>query len=165
MHNIAWAAGLFEGEGTFGVYGNGRKARNVVSLSIVMTDEDVIRNFAAVVENADAGMFGTIDGPLPSQRKGGKPLWRWRARGNSRAKLELVRQFLPYFGLRRSEQFRKFEQYIDAMPTSMYRRRLTAIEKDDAVRRLRAGELGCHIAELYHVSPAYVSKLRRQSSD
>ena len=42
----AWAAGIFEGEGTIVIFGPTKRQR---SLSVSMTDEDVIRRFAAVV--------------------------------------------------------------------------------------------------------------------
>ena len=65
--DIAWAAGLFEGEGCFGIpkersYGPQTKARPRLLLS--STDEDVVRRFHAIVG------VGRVSGP---RRHKGKP--------------------------------------------------------------------------------------------
>jgi hypothetical protein len=64
---LAWAAGLFEGEGSIWLSKN-EKTR----MSLTMTDEDSVRRFAAAVR------VGNISGPrLP---KGGrKEVWQWNA--------------------------------------------------------------------------------------
>ena len=65
---IAWAGGLFEGEGCLGRYGN------VFVMRIHSTDEDVVRRFRDVVER------GTVYGPYENSGKDGsirKPFWAW----------------------------------------------------------------------------------------
>jgi len=54
--DIAWATGLFEGEGTMGVFGNGATGK-ITTMALVMSDEQTVRRFAAIVG------IGAIDGP------------------------------------------------------------------------------------------------------
>jgi hypothetical protein len=87
--DLAWAAGLFEGEGCFSLHHKGRTARALLS----MTDEDVVRRFHDIVG------FGTV-----IQKTGLKPpnlpQWRWAA--NSRHEFErTVDLFTPWLGERR----------------------------------------------------------------
>src|SRR4051812_10898075 len=68
---IAWAAGLFEGEGCLRVndtYGAKRPRAELVS-----TDEDVVRRFHAIVG------VGNVHGPYPSRNpeRGHKPKTVW----------------------------------------------------------------------------------------
>jgi hypothetical protein len=51
---IAWAAGLFEGEGTIVIAGNNGIKGCRIQLAVEMVDEDVVRKFARI-----AG-FGSI---------------------------------------------------------------------------------------------------------
>jgi hypothetical protein len=93
---IAWAAGLFEGEGTVGVYVDkrGRKPRPSAALS--MTDEDVVRRFAAVIGS------GSVFGQQPRGR-GRKVLWRWQSRSKPTIRA-MAAAFGPYLGERRKQQ-------------------------------------------------------------
>jgi hypothetical protein len=47
---IAWAAGLFEGEGSITRFG--RPGKFDLRVSLNMTDEDVVRRFDAIVDGA-----------------------------------------------------------------------------------------------------------------
>jgi hypothetical protein len=67
---IAWAAGLYEGEGT------ATRCKGRLHLSIKMTNEETVRRFAAVVS------CGTVYGPYKSRSRDGyvrKPAWVWLA--------------------------------------------------------------------------------------
>lgn len=70
VRNIAWLAGLLEGEGCF--YSR-RRGKDGVALGIAltMTDEDVVRHAATV------GGCGIISGPWKSKHAHHKPFWRW----------------------------------------------------------------------------------------
>lgn len=94
--NLAWAAGLFEGEGWIRV----KPAH--VELGLKMTDEDVVRRFAEVLG------IGYVDGPIqPSGNR--KLIWTWHL-----AQGEFVRVFLeaiePWMGKRRTAKIK--EAYI-----------------------------------------------------
>lgn len=86
---IAWAAGLFEGEGT--IVAGGKRERRV-GLALVMTDEDVVRRFGGVVG------FGHVTGPYD---RGHKPTWHWHCR-SARDVEAVLGQLLPYLGARRT---------------------------------------------------------------
>lgn len=91
--DVAWVAGLFEGEGCvflqFGRY---------PQLIVQMTDRDVIERLARIVGN------GNITTPTP--RPGTKQLYRWTKQGR-----EFVETFYnyvgPWLGERRNQQFLK----------------------------------------------------------
>ena len=78
---IAWAAGLYEGEGTV------RR-----QLEIEMTDQDVINRFRDIMDCGDVTY---------RERPNVKPAWRWRA-GNKRDVSRCLTLMLPFFGNRRA---------------------------------------------------------------
>lgn len=88
---VAWAAGLFEGEGSIMMNKYDGHWRRGLRMS--MTDEDVVRRFAAVVG------VGQVHGPIVQNPKH-KPAWRWHS--HSWPDIVLVlNAFMPYFGERR----------------------------------------------------------------
>lgn len=89
---LAWAAGLFEGEGSFCMP---TKARTPVA-SIVSTDEDVIRKFKSIVG------VGNIIGPY-TYNDGYKPRWQWKCHGWERCQV-IVDAFWEHLGERRQQQ-------------------------------------------------------------
>jgi hypothetical protein len=95
---LAWAAGLFEGEGTFVVFKNGGPAAyRYPQAKVSMTDEDVVRRFGDVLG------FGTVNGPYDSYGARGKrrkPIWTWHGNGLEKTQA-LVAAFWPWFGERR----------------------------------------------------------------
>jgi hypothetical protein len=87
--NIAWAAGLFEGEGT--LFLTGQTGSPCAALS--MTDEDVVRRFARIIGK---GQIGEVIDPRPQC----KPLWTWRL-GTKADIGALIELLYPYLGERR----------------------------------------------------------------
>jgi hypothetical protein len=91
---IAWAAGLFEGEGSIST----RRApsdrvnktfRTYPELCLDSTDEDVVVRFAAAVGG------GRVYGPYRATRPNHKPRWRCVLVGQAaRAALELIGPYL-----------------------------------------------------------------------
>lgn len=76
MHTInreqlAWAAGIYEGEGTFSSRKTGKIDRGLVA-KLKMADEDVIRRFHAILG------VGNVTGPYKCDGAGTKPLWVWQ---------------------------------------------------------------------------------------
>lgn len=68
---LAWAAGLFEGEGS--IFERKSERGNVgASVTVVMTDEDSVRRFHTAVG------VGKVYGPYPG-RGNCKQTWRWSA--------------------------------------------------------------------------------------
>ncbi len=94
---IAWAAGLFEGEGCWNAYQRREKnGKMQVQARLAMTDEDVVDRFAAVVG------FGTVRRNV-IRRPGStdKPLTEWYTQRRDTVRALIV-MFLPYMGERRS---------------------------------------------------------------
>jgi hypothetical protein len=114
---LPWAAGLFEGEGSFigrgKVHGGGRSITAMVS----MTDEDVVRKMHAVIG------LGQINGPYSYRndvkrpgRVSHKPFWRWQVTSfeNTQAFICLV---WPWLCARRRERAKKLlRDYHEAAP-------------------------------------------------
>lgn len=85
--DIAWAAGLFEGEGSASSHliGNYRSP----CISLAMTDEDVVRKFYEIIK------VGTIT----NQKGTNKQLWKWSVSKKSDCfRIEIL---LPYLSERR----------------------------------------------------------------
>jgi hypothetical protein len=96
---IAWAAGLFEGEGS--ITHIGRRGQSFeLQVAVNMTDEDVVRRFDEIVDR------GKVYGPyLPlSHGDRRKPFWHWVAIGDAgHDALDLIGAWL---GTRRVAQAR-----------------------------------------------------------
>lgn len=104
----AWAAGVFEGEGTIVTFGPTKRQR---SLSVSMTDEDVIRRFAAVVGVGKIyGPYGYANGKS-RRREHHKQYWRWTA-ATKHSVLAAAQMFLPWMGQRRAQ---KLNEAIEAV--------------------------------------------------
>src|SRR4051812_7873246 len=74
---IAWAAGLFEGEGCISyIRPWGREPD--IQVALVMTDEDVVRRFDEIVDRGH--VYDPYHPPSAGPRR--KPFWRWAAIGD-----------------------------------------------------------------------------------
>jgi hypothetical protein len=92
----AWAAGLFEGEGSFSM-DRGRKGYTGLHATLASTDEDVVRTFHRIVA------VGTVTGPHSRAKAHWKPLWRWETKG---VNVERVYHLLePWLHSRRRARF------------------------------------------------------------
>lgn len=93
---IAWAAGVFEGEGCIHIdYVKGRKYPSL-GLSVTMTDEDVVQEFSLVV---GVNKVYSVNPSTPSN----KLQYRWKT--NKRTEVErILLLFLPHLGHRRLEK-------------------------------------------------------------
>lgn len=100
---LAWAAGIIEGEGT--LHATGR--RNVV-VAVVMTDEDVLRRLREVLG------VGSITGPY-LRREGTKPQWHWTV-SCARHVAAVVMTLYPLLHERRREQARAVLEVWHTMP-------------------------------------------------
>lgn len=107
--SIAWAAGLFEGEGCIT-----QASRGNPLVLMKMTDPDVIEQFALIMDNH--GVIGSINGPYQGKNK---PFWKWQSSGY--INLELVYQlFHRWLGERRRE---RFEEILASKPEKVRRMR------------------------------------------
>ena len=85
--DIAWAAGLFEGEGCMSTFAKTHLIRATVS----SMDREVLDCFQSVVG------VGRIT--RQTTTKDGRVFWRWSA--NMEEAADVMRLFLPYMGVRR----------------------------------------------------------------
>jgi hypothetical protein len=94
---VAWAAGLFEGEGSFHTHRHRSANEHVYArATLAMTDEDVVRRFHRIV-----GVGKVLC--RAECRPGRKPIWRWAAQSRQ-AYAHVVALFEPFLGERRKEQ-------------------------------------------------------------
>lgn len=87
---IAWAAGVFEGEGCISC----SAGKNDIHACVAMTDEDIVRRFQGVVGLGSIGIQKRTD------RQHRKPMWRWQVDGDNAE--TVVRMLLPHLGKRRT---------------------------------------------------------------
>ena len=97
QRSIEWAAGLFEGEGcicnSISTYENGKYRYLDTAFRLVMTDEDVVRDFADTLDLKVTG---------PYQNKTGiKPYWVVCTKAKQTVRRCLL-QLLPHLGSRRA---------------------------------------------------------------
>ena len=101
--NIAWAAGLFEGEGCI----TGRK--QTAQLQLNMTDEDVVRQFHRLIG------VGTVCGPYRNKRlPHAKPCWRWVCGGAMHVQAVLAALW-PFLMSRRQAKAREVIVALSSM--------------------------------------------------
>lgn len=99
---IAWAAGLFEGEGSWGVYRRPRHdrgtERTIIQATLGMTDRDVVERFARIV-----GM-GSVQAPRRNGNRSNRKLIHTWAVADARSVQRLIEMFRPWLGARRLER-------------------------------------------------------------
>jgi hypothetical protein len=106
---IAWAAGLFEGEGSVYAATDRRvhtPGHKTLAASLQTTDHDVLLCFKAVVG------CGRLTGPYTST-KSTKPYWIWQTRVAADVRA-LFEKFEPWLGERRIALFREAIECCDS---------------------------------------------------
>lgn len=111
--DLAWAAGLFEGEGSFLLTRQSTaRRRGYLNLKVTMTDEDIVRKLHRILG------VGRVTGPFVNAGDPGhwKPHWRWDARG--RAALVIVSDplFTNHLGARRRGRLYEILSFIEQQP-------------------------------------------------
>jgi hypothetical protein len=91
--DVAWAAGLFEGEGTVGFY-------KQVVIGLAMTDRDVVERFASILDMKVYSMKNKVGRKVMYHAKGG----RYHAE-------KALQLFKSYLGKRRLRQFEEALAY------------------------------------------------------
>lgn len=96
---VAWAAGLFEGEGTITVsHQKGRAGFAQPRLKLSMTDEDVVRRFAAIV-----GCGSVREARFDLIQEHWKKQWCWYV-GNRHEVFATLSLLLDWLGTRRRDR-------------------------------------------------------------
>jgi hypothetical protein len=99
IYTVQWAAGVFEGEGSFGIYNRQKEKNKYPNAVMSMTDEDVMRSFLSVV------MIGTLRGPY-TRKEVSRPIWRWEVTRRSHFCF-FAQTMIPYLHSRRLEQLQR----------------------------------------------------------
>ena len=103
---IAWAGGLFEGEGCI----THKDKKKGCRFAIRMTDLDPLERFLLAVQ------VGSITGPYFPPNPKHKPFWIWGA-GHKDDVLLVYSLLAPYLGFRRRAKFAEFKERLAKMGT------------------------------------------------
>src|SRR4051812_28853662 len=93
---IAWAAGILEGEAWFGSGGNSAR------LSLAMVDRDIVDRIVAIFELRESR-------PVHPPKDRPNRQLQWGAYAHGREALAVMRTVLPYLGERRAAKVRQVE--------------------------------------------------------
>lgn len=115
VEELAWVAGVFEGEGTFTYRTYPGTGRKQITMRVVMTDLDVITRLQTFT-----GM-GNVYGPYQSKvlKKDGtlrKPSYHWAITKQSDI-VALGEALYPWFGERRKAKFDEIKAYYNETKT------------------------------------------------
>lgn len=148
----AWAAGLYEGEGSVTVM---EKASGRPSLQFCLgsTDADVLHRFFGVVG------VGHIRGPYVRGKR--KPFWTWSAHGYDVARL-ILDSFGPHLGERR---LKRLKEVIALEPPPRKRmaarnRKLTTEQAGSIRERLANGETQMSLSREFHITQAQIWRIK-----
>lgn len=103
-HDFAWAAGLFEGEGSMFLTHDWRYKTPRPHLALEMVDFDVVRKFRRVV---GIGHFC-----IRKAKRGRKATLRWYTAHKSHV-VYVLKKLLPYFGVRRKKKAKEILGYAN----------------------------------------------------
>lgn len=112
--DLAWLAGLLEGEGSFMMGRNtvGGKVYFYPKIVVTMTDKDIIDRVS--------DLFGVTTYKLPDASYMKKQQWRSQVSGYKAA--VLMEALIPFMGFRRTEKIKEIlELYGDIEPTEVRR--------------------------------------------
>ena len=112
---IAWAAGLFEGEGCIEISGKNR-SRTGVRLYVVMADKDVLERFEAI---AGCGTIRLLRAPS-ILKPHWKPVWRWTT-GQAAECRRLLGLWSPYLGDRRTKKAAEAVALLDEKESALHK--------------------------------------------
>lgn len=93
--NIAWAAGIFEGEGSFYLRSRNDRNNKYARAQVQMTDLDIMKRFYEIVG------IGNLSGELRKNNPNRKPYWSWSVSGYDNVE-QIYKLFKPYLGERRT---------------------------------------------------------------
>ena len=93
-NKIIFLAGIFDGEGSFGVWGKGR-GRKAFQCSVEMCDKDIILRFK--------DLFGGSILPVKIRRTHWKQTWKWKLSG--KRAFACVGKMIEYMCQRRKDKY------------------------------------------------------------
>lgn len=114
---IAWVAGLLEGEGSFVLTKESGRKRQTLTVRCSMTDLDVINRLAGVVDGGAVNQDGYRNGATRTAERY-KRIYTWQMSRRTEV-VELINLLYPYMGLRRQAQMRVLIDYHAANSESV----------------------------------------------
>lgn len=111
---IAWAAGIFEGEGSFHVGKAGNRKVLVPTLHLGMTDRDTVQRWRDILD------AGNVIGPK-QRGPGRKPMYTVDVCGRSTVK-QVILDFLPWLGARRTARAHEVLAIIEELDAAAEQR-------------------------------------------
>ena len=141
---VAWLAGLLEGEGCFCI-----KSSGGAYINVSMTDEDVVRRVHSLTG------VGTV---ITHQRPNRKRVWTWRT-GDREAVDQLAKTLLPHMGERRSAKIRDLIAHLQS-------KRRIRVKKGELVHGMRStyGK-GCRCAPCHAAEIQYTADYRERKKN
>lgn len=126
---IAWFAGIFEGEGTFET-----SKRSTVRMTVAMSDQDVIERLSQVFPCQQIG-FRHSNKRYPDA----KPMYSWRV-GDSDQVALVIQAILPWLGKRRAARAREVLEHIErrqrpGQPRTTHCKQNHPLTADNLIRR------------------------------
>ena len=119
--DLAWLAGILEGEGSFMIRKNGVGGKIYLypTIAVSMTDQDVIDRVAA--------FFGTSVYEMPKYRRAGyaNPKQQWKATLTGSRAAAMMQALLPWMGRRRSQKIAEILTEYSQFEPSALRRQLS----------------------------------------
>ena len=94
-HKILVLAGVFDGEGSFGVWSRGQKRKKRLEVKVETTDADMVARFHA--------MWGGIFYATTPKNTNHKHLFRWKVTGDRG--WNCLKEMIPYMCSRRKEKY------------------------------------------------------------
>lgn len=144
---LYWLAGILEGEGSF--MKPSPSSKNAPTISLQMTDEDVVRRVYDVVGRGSFYKCGNI------RNIKWKPTYKFVLKGEGA--VNLMRTLYPLMGNRRQQQIDNALNFSKTyQPDKVNKNNI-----DDIMLRLQNGEKHSSIAEIYGVSRSYISHIAR----
>jgi hypothetical protein len=92
---LIFLAGVFDGEGSFGIWSKGKNRTKIFACTIEMSDQDTLLRFA--------DMFGAKVIPCKKRERHHKQTWRWRQTGY-RA-FQIIDKMIEFMSKRRQDKY------------------------------------------------------------
>ena len=94
-HKLIFLAGIFDGEGSFGIWSKGKKRKKEFACTIEMVDKDTLLKFK--------DMFGGQLFPCKISKAHHTPTWRWRQNGYRG--FQIMDKMIEFMSQRRQEKY------------------------------------------------------------
>jgi len=92
---LIFLAGIFDGEGSFGVWAKGKGRKKEFACTIEMSDHDTLKRFT--------DMFGGQLFPCKKRKEFHRQTWRWRQNGYRAFKI--IDKMIEFMSIRRQEKY------------------------------------------------------------